>query len=154
MNLPTGVRLTTNMRCGKGTGALAIIGGPMDAGSGLGMPAVIGGGVVSGRAMAGCGVSPVPGVSGACHSDNRNPRRCALQPDELHQGIVVSEMLGGGRYLYPVLMGWFVAGIILLLRTFPDQPPDAAAGHLLDIKFDFWRFFPLSFPRSILRQKP
>ena len=30
----------------------------------------------------------------------------------------------GGRYLYPVLMAWFVAGVILLLRMSPDQSVD------------------------------
>jgi hypothetical protein len=27
----------------------------------------------------------------------------------------------GGRYLYPVLMAWFVTGVILLLRELPGQ---------------------------------
>jgi hypothetical protein len=38
-----------------------------------------------------------------------------------------SGVFRGGRYLYPVLMAWFVAGVILLLRTFTDQPANAAS---------------------------
>jgi hypothetical protein len=30
----------------------------------------------------------------------------------------------GGRYLYPVLIAWFVAGVVLLLRTWPGEPAD------------------------------
>ena len=30
----------------------------------------------------------------------------------------------GGRYLYPVLMAWLVAGVVLLLRTWPGAPAD------------------------------
>ena len=33
-----------------------------------------------------------------------------------------SERITGGRYLYPVLMSWFVAGLVLLVRAQPDQP--------------------------------
>lgn len=39
-----------------------------------------------------------------------------------------SERLTGGRYLYPVLMSWFVAGFVLLVRAAPDKtvlPPEA-----------------------------
>ena len=41
-----------------------------------------------------------------------------------------SERITGGRYLYPVLMSWFVAGFVLLVRAAPAQPvspPDASA---------------------------
>ena len=31
----------------------------------------------------------------------------------------------GGRYHYPALMAWFVAGIVLLLRTWPGKPADS-----------------------------
>ena len=33
-----------------------------------------------------------------------------------------SERITGGRYLYPVLMSWFVAGFVLLVRAAPDKP--------------------------------
>ena len=33
----------------------------------------------------------------------------------------VSDSTVGGRYLYPVLMAWFVAGTILLLRKLPSE---------------------------------
>jgi hypothetical protein len=33
-----------------------------------------------------------------------------------------SESITGGRYLYPVLMSWFVAGYVLLVRSAPDKP--------------------------------
>ena len=33
-----------------------------------------------------------------------------------------SERITGGRYIYPVLMSWFVAGFVLLVRATPDQP--------------------------------
>jgi hypothetical protein len=36
-----------------------------------------------------------------------------------------SESITGGRYLYPVLMAWFVAGIILLLRELPGEIADS-----------------------------
>ena len=35
-----------------------------------------------------------------------------------------SETFTGGRYLYPVLMAWLVAGVVLLLRTLPGEPGD------------------------------
>jgi hypothetical protein len=38
--------------------------------------------------------------------------------------LIGSEPLTGGRYLYPVLMAWFVAGVILLLRKSPGEPAD------------------------------
>jgi hypothetical protein len=33
----------------------------------------------------------------------------------------------GGRYLYPVLMAWMVAGAVLLLRTWPGEPAGSNA---------------------------
>jgi len=33
-----------------------------------------------------------------------------------------SERITGGRYLYPVLVSWFVAGLVLLIRAQPDHP--------------------------------
>ena len=47
--------------------------------------------------------------------------------------ITGSERITGGRYLYPVLMSWFVAGFVLLLRSAPDRPvppPEAKAKSL------------------------
>ena len=35
--------------------------------------------------------------------------------------LAVSHMTAGGRYLYPVLMAWFVGGVILLLRELPGE---------------------------------
>jgi hypothetical protein len=37
-------------------------------------------------------------------------------PKSYDMALTVSQMSAGGRYLYPVLMAWFVAGVILLLR--------------------------------------
>ncbi len=40
-----------------------------------------------------------------------------------------SDRITGGRYLYPALMSWFVAGFVLLVRAQPDRPsPSAPAG--------------------------
>jgi hypothetical protein len=36
-----------------------------------------------------------------------------------------SDEFTGGRYLYPVLMAWFVAGLILLLRRLPGESIDS-----------------------------
>ena len=33
-----------------------------------------------------------------------------------------SERITGGRYLYPAMMSWFVAGFVLLVRAAPDKP--------------------------------
>ncbi|MEI6194630.1 MAG: hypothetical protein WCS42_09895, partial [Verrucomicrobiota bacterium] len=47
--------------------------------------------------------------------------------------ITGSERITGGRYLYPVLMSWFVAGFVWLLRSAPDwpvPPPEAKAKSL------------------------
>ena len=33
-----------------------------------------------------------------------------------------SERITGGRYLYPALISWFVAGFVLLVRATPDKP--------------------------------
>jgi hypothetical protein len=42
-------------------------------------------------------------------------------PIDYNMALIGSGMLAGGRYLYPVLMSWFVAGVILLLRELPGK---------------------------------
>jgi len=37
-----------------------------------------------------------------------------------------SDTITGGRYLYPVLMSWFVAGLVLLIRARPERPDSPA----------------------------
>jgi len=46
-------------------------------------------------------------------------------PMDYNLAIGGSDVDVGGRYLYPVLMAWFVGGAILLLRPAPARPPDA-----------------------------
>jgi hypothetical protein len=46
-------------------------------------------------------------------------------PKNYDMALVVSHMSGGGRYLYPVLLAWFVAGVILLLRELPGEIADS-----------------------------
>jgi hypothetical protein len=45
-------------------------------------------------------------------------------PMDYTMALFGSGLLGGGRYLYPVLMAWFVAGVILLLRESPGKATD------------------------------
>jgi hypothetical protein len=47
----------------------------------------------------------------------------AVQPSHMNYALALSGSLSltGGRYLYPVLMAWFVAGVILLLRELPGE---------------------------------
>jgi hypothetical protein len=46
-------------------------------------------------------------------------------PKTYDLALAVSHLNAGGRYLYPVLMAWFMAGIILLLRTMPGESIDS-----------------------------
>jgi hypothetical protein len=45
---------------------------------------------------------------------------CRSNPLNYHDALDGSGV--GGRYLYPALMSWFVAGFVLLVRAVPDQP--------------------------------
>lgn len=44
------------------------------------------------------------------------------EPLNYNGALNASERIGGGRYLYPALMAWFVAGFVLLVRAQPDKP--------------------------------
>ena len=50
----------------------------------------------------------------------------AVQSSPMNYALALSgsETVTGGRYLYPVLMAWLVAGVVLLLRALPDEPID------------------------------
>jgi hypothetical protein len=52
----------------------------------------------------------------------------ALKSSPMNYSLAISgsDVDVGGRYLYPVLMAWFVGGAVLLLRPAPARPPDAA----------------------------
>jgi hypothetical protein len=53
----------------------------------------------------------------------------AVQSSPMNYSVALfgSEGSIAGRYLYPVLMAWFVAGAILPLRIVPDPPANAAS---------------------------
>jgi hypothetical protein len=50
-------------------------------------------------------------------------------PLDYTMALIGSGMLAGGRYLYPVLMAWFVAGVILLLRELPSEIAGSTDGN-------------------------
>ena len=62
--------------------------------------------------------------SWVCHGGERCLERSATQPLNC-PGLKRQEDELGGRYLYPVLMAWFVAGVVLLLRTQPGGPVES-----------------------------
>ncbi|MDD5141500.1 MAG: hypothetical protein PHY43_14720 [Verrucomicrobiales bacterium] len=43
-------------------------------------------------------------------------------PLNYSSSLAGSESITGGRYLYPALMSWFVAGFVFLVRVAPDKP--------------------------------
>lgn len=43
-------------------------------------------------------------------------------PLNYNGALSASERIGGGRYLYPAFLSWFVAGFVLLVRAQPDKP--------------------------------
>jgi hypothetical protein len=46
------------------------------------------------------------------------------------KALAGSEMILGGRYLYPPLMAWFVASAILLSRRNPLPPNSSKLGNI------------------------
>jgi len=43
-------------------------------------------------------------------------------PLDYTNSLIGSERITGGRYLYPALMSWFVASVVLLVRAAPEPP--------------------------------
>jgi hypothetical protein len=50
-----------------------------------------------------------------------------VQPGQMNYTLTLSgsDYYLAGRYLYPMLMSWFVAGVILFLRVLPGEPTDS-----------------------------